>query len=153
MQKIYIRIYMWSARNSRTVTEYFIVKRKLSELFIFVRFYRGNDSGSDHFLTLAKFRIPPRSLHLPKNTACKGNIFHYKIRLLSCESIRWLYKQRSQQKLQEIPESSNIILEWRNINTIISQAADESWGKYKAFTQNRKLKTWNDEIKLIVQQK
>jgi hypothetical protein len=26
-------------------------------------------------------------------------------------------------------------LKWRNINTIISQAADESWGKLKAVTK------------------
>jgi hypothetical protein len=117
------------ARNSRTVTDYFIAKRKLSELFLDVRVYRGSDNGSDQLLTLAKFRFPPRSLHLPKNAACKENILHYKIRLLSCESIRWLYKQISQQKLQEIAESNNIILEWRNINTIISQSADESLEK------------------------
>ena len=43
-------------------------------------------------------------------------------------------KQWIRQKLQEIPESGNIVLEWRNIRTIISQAADENKGKYKAFT-------------------
>jgi hypothetical protein len=38
--------------------------------------------------------------------------------------------QRIQQKLQEIPGSSNIVLEWRNIKTIISQAEGESrWGE------------------------
>ena len=41
----------------------------------------------------------------------------------------------------------------KGINTTISQAADESLGKYKAFAQNKKLGTRNDEIKLIVQQK
>jgi len=46
-------------------------------------------------------------------------------------------KQWIQQKLQEIPQSSNIVLEWRNIRTIISQAADENLGKYKAFTQEK----------------
>jgi DNA repair photolyase len=44
-------------------------------------------------------------------------------------------------------------LEWRNIKTIISQAADKSMGKYKAFTQNKKLKILADTIKLSVQQK
>jgi Leu/Phe-tRNA-protein transferase len=43
-------------------------------------------------------------------------------------------------------------LEWRNIKTIISQVADETLGNYKAFTQNKKLKMWEDEIKLISQQ-
>jgi len=40
-----------------------------------------------------------------------------------------------------------------NRNIMISVAADESLGKYKAITQNEKLETWKDEIKLIVQQK
>jgi hypothetical protein len=44
-------------------------------------------------------------------------------------------------------------LEWRNSKTIISHVTDESLGKYKAFTQKKKLKMWGDKIKLIVQQK
>jgi hypothetical protein len=53
----------------------------------------------------------------------------------SDKSIRWLINQRIQQKLQEILESSNIMLEWRNIKTTISQAADKSLGKYKAWAE------------------
>jgi len=37
-----------------------------------------------------------------------------------------VYKKISN-KLKEIPESSNIIMEWKNIKTIISHAADESY--------------------------
>jgi hypothetical protein len=33
------------------------------------------------------------------------------------------------------------------------KAGNESLGRYKAFTQNKKLKIWVDEIKLIAQQK
>jgi len=62
-------------------------------------------------MTLAKLRFPPKWLHLPMNTAHKENILHYKIRLLNDKSIRWLYKQRIQQKPQEILDSSNIVLE------------------------------------------
>jgi hypothetical protein len=32
-------------------------------------------------------------------------------------------------------------LEWRNIKTVISQAADESFGKYKTFTMEKQLRT------------
>jgi len=46
--------------------------------------------------------------------------------LLNNESSRWLCKRRILQKLQEIPEISNIVSEWGNIKTIISQAADDS---------------------------
>ena len=62
-------------------------------------------------------------------------------------------KQRIQQKLQEIQESSNIVWEWRNIKTIMSQAADESFGKYKTFTLKTKLKTWDGDIKLTYNRK
>ena len=75
-----------------------------------MRDYLRSDIGSDHFLTLTKFRFPPKWLHLPKNAASKENIHRYKIRLHNIESIRWLRKQRIQQKLQEIPENSNSIL-------------------------------------------
>jgi hypothetical protein len=52
----------------------------------------------------------------------------------------WLYKQRIQQKLQDIPECSSIVVEWRNIKTVISQAAVEILGKCKVFIKNEKLK-------------
>ena len=45
------RTYTWSARNSRRVTDHFVAKRRLPELFLDVRVYRGSDSGSVHFLT------------------------------------------------------------------------------------------------------
>ena len=48
-----------------------------------------------------------------------------------------IFKNLKQWIQQEIPESSNIVLEWRNIRTIISQAADENKGKYEAFTQEK----------------
>jgi hypothetical protein len=64
-------VYTWSARSSNIIVDYFIAKRKLSELFLDVRFYRVNDIGSDHYLTLAKLRFTPKLLHLPKNTARK----------------------------------------------------------------------------------
>jgi len=47
--------------------------------------------------------------------------------------------QRIQEKLRKISESSIIVVEWRNVKNLISQAADESLGKYKAFTQKKKL--------------
>jgi hypothetical protein len=99
---------------------------KLSAITLDVRVYRGSDIGSDHSLTSAKLRFPPNWLRLHKNNAGKESILHYKIRLLSNESIRWLCKRRIPQKLQEIPEISNIVSEWSNIKTIISQAAEDS---------------------------
>jgi len=61
--------------------------------------------------------------------------------------------KRIQQKLQEIPGSSNTVSECSNIKTINSQAADERLGEYKSFTQKKKLKKCDEEINLTVQQK
>ena len=99
---------------------------KLSAILLDVIVYRGSDIVSDHSLTSAKLRFPPKWLGLPKKNARKESILHHKIRLLNNESIRWPCKRRIPQNLQEIPEISNIVSEWRNIKTIISQAAGDS---------------------------
>jgi len=49
----------------------FYANRKISELFLDVRVYRGSDICSDHFLILAKLVLTPKWLHLTKNTARK----------------------------------------------------------------------------------
>ena len=84
------------------------------------------------------------------------NYFHcqeiapiYKIILLNYGSIRWIYKQRLQQKLQQISENSNVVLEWTNIKTIISRQEIKFWED----TKHLRKKIWDDEIKLIAQQK
>jgi len=42
-----IHKYKWSALNSKTFINCFIPKRKLSEVFLDLRFYRGSDIGSE----------------------------------------------------------------------------------------------------------
>ena len=69
----------WSANSSKTFIDYFVANRKLPEVFLDVRVYRGSDIGSDHFLTLDKLRFPPKWLYLPKNTACKEKYFIIKL--------------------------------------------------------------------------
>jgi hypothetical protein len=122
-----IHIYTRSARNSKTVNDHLIANSKLTKLFLDVTLYRLSDTGSDQLLTLAKLRFPPKCLHLPQNTARKENI-HYKTKLLNDKSLRRLHKQRIVKRLQEIPESSNIVCVWRNVKTVISQAAGGSLG-------------------------
>jgi len=43
-------------------------------------------------LTLAKLRFPPKWLHLPKKSASRENILHYKIKLLNDETTQRLDK-------------------------------------------------------------
>ena len=62
------------------------------------------------FLTFTKLRFPPKLLCLPKNTACKENVLHYTSSLTQCWKYMMAIQTRIQLKLQEIPESSSIVL-------------------------------------------
>jgi hypothetical protein len=73
--------------------DYFIANRKLSELFLGMRVYRGSDMGADQFFSMTKLRFPPKQLRLPKNNAREENKIHYKISSLGDESIRNKIKQ------------------------------------------------------------
>jgi len=66
----------------------FYANRKISELFLEVRVYRGSDICSDHFLILAELVLTPKWLHLTKTLHEKKNIRLYKIKLLNDESTR-----------------------------------------------------------------
>jgi len=57
--------------------------------------------------------------------------------LLNDERIQWLYIERIKEKPYKISESSIIVVEWRNVKNLISQAADETLGKYEAFTHKK----------------
>lgn len=52
---------------------------KLSDLFLDMRVYRGSDIGSDHILTLAELRFPPRWLGLPRTLHPKEIYFAIKL--------------------------------------------------------------------------
>jgi hypothetical protein len=63
-----IHKYAWSARNSKSIIDYFIAMRKYQQLFLAVKTYRGCEIGSDHYLIQAKLRISPKWLKTPTNT-------------------------------------------------------------------------------------
>jgi hypothetical protein len=65
--------------------------------------------SSDHFFNFGYIEISTRMFTFTQEHCPQKNTSISKIALLIDESIRWLYKQRIQQKLQEIPESSNIV--------------------------------------------
>jgi hypothetical protein len=71
--------------------KYYTENRKPSEILLDVRLYRRSDTVRDQVCSFAKLRVPPKWLHPPYESAGKGNLLECEIRLLSYESIRWLY--------------------------------------------------------------
>jgi len=144
----YIHTHTWSVSNSKTVINYFIAKRKLSELVLDVRVYNGSDIGSDHVLTLDKLRFSPKWLVLPRDTALKENILHYGIRLLIDGSIRSVQiMQQNYKKFQKVA-----ILFWNGKtkkNTYSHTQQIKVWENTKGL-HRKKLKLWDSRRHLLV---
>jgi hypothetical protein len=111
--------YTWSARNSKSIIDYFIANKKISKLFLDIRTYRGCEIESGHCLIQAKLRIPPKWLKTPTNIQNERKQC-YQIKLLYDESIRWVFAQRVKQQIEKIPDHDAIETERENIKTIIN---------------------------------
>jgi hypothetical protein len=56
--------------------------------------YRSNEIDSDHYFLCAKVNFPPQWLNKGNKKAPLKQEESFKVKLLSDESIRWLYTQR-----------------------------------------------------------
>jgi exonuclease III len=55
-----IHKYTWSARGSKSISDYIIVKRRLKNLVQDIKIFRGSDIGSDHFLVTSRINLSSR---------------------------------------------------------------------------------------------
>ena len=122
-----INKFTWNARGSRSIIDYVIANNKISKQVQDVHVYRGADIYSDHYLLIAKITIPARWRKI-KNPL-KSNEEVFKIYLLQDDSVKTLYQNRLNQRLQLIEINENIEKEWENIKYCIEEAAKEALGK------------------------
>ena len=72
----------------------------------------------------------------------------FKVRLLSDESIRWLYIQRVKLHLKNTKENEiDIEKELKNLQNILKSAANESLGTIKKRNRRKCLKIWDQQMK------
>jgi hypothetical protein len=112
------------------------------------REYRSNEIDSDHYLLCAKVNFPPRWLNRSNKKAPLKKEEFFKVRLLTDESIRWLYTQRVKLHLNNTKENEfDIEEEWKKLQNIkISRTIKRrNRGKY--------LKIWDDQIKQLIETK
>jgi hypothetical protein len=124
--------FTWETRGHVSIFDYFIANMKTSKVIQDIRVYRSNVIGSDHHLLCAEVNFPPRCLNKSnKKTQLKQEEF-FKVRLLSDESIRWLYTQRVKLHLSNTKEDEiDIEKEWKNLQNTLKLAANESLGTIK----------------------
>jgi len=97
-----------------------------------IRVYRSNEIGSGHYLLCVKVNFPPRQLNKGNKKAPLKQKEFFKVRLLTDESIRWLYTQRVKLLLNNSKENEiDIEKEWKNLQNILKSAANESLGTIK----------------------
>jgi len=127
---------------------------KTSKLIQDIRVYRSNEIDSDHFLLCAKVNFPPRCLNKGNKKAPLKQEEFFKGRLLTDESIRWLYTQTVKLHLNSTKENEiDIENEWKNLQNILKSAANESLGTIKRRNRRKYLKIWDDQIKQLIETK
>ena len=84
-----------------------------------IRVYRSIEMDSDHYLLCAEVNFPPRQLNKGNKKAPLKQKEFFKVRLLTDESIRWLYTQRVKLHLKNTKENEiDIEKEWENLQNI-----------------------------------
>ncbi|XP_044745289.1 uncharacterized protein LOC123307136 [Coccinella septempunctata] len=151
-----IHTYTWvqHTRNLRSIIDYIITLQNTRVQVKDVRAYRGVTCGSDHYIVRAKMLFPYKHVNLRKTRLTDETeeitSKNYNTEGLMHDSIRTLYQQRLDQKLEDWTEKS-VSEVYRNIINSIQTAAEESLG-IKNRLQNNKL-WWNDEIEELIRRK
>jgi len=146
-----IHKYTWSARGTKTIIDYIIVKRRLKNLVQDIKIFWGSDTGSYHFLVTSRINLLSRWKQKSNNSKLV-NEFVYKVYLLQEESIQRLYQQRLAKNLSEYPRASTIDKEWENIKIAIKKAANKAIGTKKKYRRKKGLRIRN-EIKNAIENK
>ena len=151
---IEIHKYTWEARGHKSIIDYFITNMKVSKVIQNIRVYISNDTDSDHYLLCANVNFPTPWLNRSNKKAPLKQKEFLKVRLLSDESIRWLYTQRVKRHLNNIKEKEIYIeKEWKNLQNILKSAANKSLGIIKRRIWRKYLKIWDDQIKQLIETK
>jgi hypothetical protein len=135
----------------RSIRDYIIINDRLKNNIEDTRVSRGSKIDSDHKLVESKFKFTINVKHYNKE---RDKTIHkkprgFKAHLLEQESIRTLYRNRLKEKLT--PITGNVDTDWLKIKQAIIEAAEESMG-YKKRKNRKWLRTWNDEIKLAIEE-
>jgi len=76
-----------------------------------LKFFRGYDVTTDHYLLISKIRLPQKWYTFTKRSLRQEEIFG--VHLLEEPSIKLLYQRRLEENLMYSPCSLNIDVEWQ----------------------------------------
>jgi hypothetical protein len=105
-----IHKYTWSARNYRSLIDYFLANEKAAKMFLDVRAFTGLEIDSAHYLVQAKLRFPQRWYSTGNNNIRKpleDNLF-YKVKLSCDSSVGWLFQQGINSQMENIHINNDI---------------------------------------------
>jgi hypothetical protein len=77
----------------------------------------------------------------------------FRVELLQDPSIKWLFERRVNKLIEEIKEAHTIEEEWENIQKILRQAANETFGMKKKWCRKKGLRKWDENLDQIINDK
>jgi len=141
----------WSARGYRSIIDYILTNKKLSPLVNDTKFFKRYDVTTDHYLLISKIRLPQKWYTFTKRSLRQEEIS--RVHLLEDPSIKLLYQRRLEQNLMHSPCSLNNDVELQTLKNTLQQAANEALGKRKKRRHERRLILWNEDIKILIENK
>jgi len=139
----------WSARGYRSFIDYVLSNKKSSPLLNDTKVFRGYDVATDNYLLISKTCLPQKWYTFIERSPRPEDIF--RVHLLEDPSIKLLYERKVEQNLIHSPCSLHINVEWQTLKNTLQQAANEALDKRKKRIQKRRLKVWNQDIKILIE--
>jgi hypothetical protein len=103
------------------------------------------------YLLISKISLPQKGYTFIKRSPRHEEVF--RVHLLEDPSIKLLYHRRLEQNLTHSLYNLNINAEWQTLKNTLQKAANESLGKRTKTRHERRLILWNEDIKILIENK
>jgi hypothetical protein len=138
-----IHKYTWTSPEGNTHNQihHVLIDRRRNSNILDVRFFRGADCDTDHYLVVAKVR---ERLAVSKRAAQKIDIERYNVKKLDEGDVKEHYQVTIRNKfaaLENFEDSGDVNRAWDNIRENIKISAEESLG----YCESKHRKPWFDE--------
>lgn len=137
----------FSSAVGNSVIDYFIYDREIRQYFRDVKVIRGAEIGTDHLLLVADTKI----LRTRKPIAKAYEAI--KVRALDDPEKRKLYSAKLEESLRVLDLDGDAEKQWSALKTTIRRTAQEICGLQKFTYKGKRSKWWNDNVKLVINQK
>ena len=141
----------WSARGYRSIIDYILTNKQLSPLLNDTKVFRVCGVSTVYYLLISKICLHHKWHTFIKRSPRQEEIF--RVHLLQDPNIKLFYQRSLEQNLRHSPCSLDIKEEWHTLKNTLQKAANEALGKKKKRRHKRRLISWNEDMKNLIENK